>query len=329
MPSHREFAGRLEQLAAGFQHAQLLFTAIEADLFKRLEAPREVPDIAQQLRWPPRGTRMLLDGLVALGLLEKRNGAYLNAPIASACLVEGGPHDQSHILRHKAYGRWKWMELPEAVRHGGPSDKAQEQKPPEERRAFILGMADIGRESAKQILEQVDLSPYTNMLDIGAGPGTYALTFLEAHEGMEATLFDLPDVIPIAQEQAEAAGLEDRVEFQAGDLTRDDFGGGYDFILVSNILHCFGADVNREVVGKCFDALESGGLLMLKDFFVEPGRTGPPFSLIFAVHMLLNTEAGDTYSTDEVAAWTQDAGFGPGERVDLTPQTRLWLVEKP
>jgi SAM-dependent methyltransferase len=145
---------------------------------------------------------------------------------------------------------------------------------------------------------------------------------------MRATIVDLPDVLPIAEQQARHAGLEERIAFQAGDLTCDPFRQGVDLILLSNIVHSYSFDQNRDLVKRCYEALVKGGMLIIKDFFVEPNRSGPPYSLVFALHMLLHTEAGDAYSTHDVAEWTTEAGFPPGKLVDLTPQSRLWLVTK-
>jgi hypothetical protein len=44
--------------------------------------------------------------------------------------------------------------------------------------------------------------------------------------------------------------------------------------------------------------------------------------------MLVHTDAGDTYSREEVASWTDSAGFAPGAFHELTPQSGLWIVEK-
>lgn len=318
----------LHKLTDGYQQAQIVFTAVEAGIFALLEEPRTTESVAETLGWHPRGARMLLDGLVALKLVAKKDGAYHNTTVATQCLVPGSPGDQTHILQHRANCREGWSRLDEAVRKGGTVLDERRERSPEELRAFICGMADVARQSAKAILEEVDLSPYRRVLDLGAGPGTYAITFLQAHPEMRATLFDLAEVIPIAREQVAEAGLLDRVEFVAGDLTCDALGTGYDLVLVSNIIHSLGSDANRELIRKCYDAIDSDGMLIIKDFLLDPDRTGPPFGLTFALNMLVHTESGDTYTVDDVAEWTSAAGFAPGRFVAPNAYTRLWLAHK-
>ncbi|MBI2431724.1 MAG: methyltransferase domain-containing protein [Candidatus Hydrogenedentes bacterium] len=319
----------LDGLTSGYQRAQVVFTALRAGVFEHLKHPIPAEALAHALGWSPRGTRMLLDALLAVGVVSKHNGQYRNGPVAEQCLIAGAPEDQRHILLHKANGYERWARLEEAVRTGTAPPRAQPQRSPEELRAFICGMADIARISAQQLLAAVDLSGHRFLLDLGTGPGTYAVTLLQRYPRMRALLFDLPEVLPITREQVHKADLAPRVEFVAGDMTRDEFPPGYDLVLLSNIIHSFGPVVNRDLVRRCFTGMASGGRLIIKDFLVDPQRSGPPFSLMFALQMLLNTDGGDVYSTADVEAWTNAAGFVEGEFRDLTEQTRLWIVRKP
>ncbi len=322
-----ELVRQVDAISAGFQRSQILFTALRANVFSHLEEARTAEEVASALDWSPRGTRMLLDGLVALELLRKDNGRYQNGDAASQCLVPGAPLDQTHILTHKANGWNSWAQLGEVVRTG--EGLPRKPRSEDQLRAFICGMNDIAKESAKGMVEAIDLSRYRHVLDVGGGPASYSIAFLKAHPEMRATVFDMPEVVPIGREQAKKACLADRIDFVPGDLTTDPLGAGYDLVLISNIIHSFSGEMNRTLVQKSFDALEPGGMLIIKDFLLDAERTGPAFSLIFALHMLLHTEGGDTYTVDEVGGWTQDAGFAPGELADLTPQTRLWLAKKP
>lgn len=322
-----EFMRRLDAIAGGFQRAKVLFTALSGGVFFLLETPMRAEEAAQKLGWDPRGTRMLLNGLIALELVDKdAQGRYHNAPIAAECLIPGAPMDQTHILSHKANGWDAWSQLDELVRTGKPYPRGSRGN--EELRAFICGMKNIAAESAKAMVEAVDISAFRNMLDVGGGPGTYSHACLRKTPGMRATVFDLPEVIPITKEEAASAGLLDRMDFVEGDMTKDALGSGYDLVLLSNIIHSFGPEMNRLLVKKCFDALIPGGMLIVKDFLLDPDGKGPAFSLMFALHMFVHTEAGDTFSVDTVREWTRDAGFQEGKLLDLTPQTRMWLVTK-
>lgn len=323
------YLDKISNITSGYMRSQILFVANEGGVFPLLEEPRTAPEVAESLGWDGRGTRMLLDGLVALELVEKQDGRYRNGDAASACLVPGKPGYQGYYLRHQR-GSWDtWAKLDDAVKTGGAAQVNRPERTPEQLRNFILAMAELGRLSAEQMADAVDFSPYRHVLDLGGGPGTYSIVLLRRYPEMRATVLDRPAVIEIAKEQVRRAGLEDRFNYIAGDFLEVDFEQGYDLILLSNIIHMLSPEANRTLVAKCFEALEPGGALVIKDFLVDEDRSGPAFSLVFALHMLVNTGQGDTYPVSEVAAWTGDAGFEPGELVEQTPQTRLWVVKKP
>lgn len=324
----REWTGHISTIANAYKKSAILFTAFNSGIFDLLEREAGAGEIAASLGWSERGTAMLLDGLVALELLEKHSGKYRNTPSASACLVRNGEAYQGNILRH-SQGSWDaWSHLEDRVRTGTcPPD--EERWKDQSLRDFILGMSNIAKLSAQEVLQAVDLSGFSHVLDLAGGPGTYAIAFLNAHARMRATLFDRPDVVEIACEQVAAAGLEDRFSYIAGDCLIDAIGQGYDLVLMSNLIHSFSDSENASLVEKVFDALAPGGAIIIKDFILENDRSGPAFSLIFALHMLVHTPGGNTYSYDEIGRWTDQAGFEKGRALALTPQTRLWIARKP
>jgi ubiquinone/menaquinone biosynthesis C-methylase UbiE len=312
-----------------YRRSRILYVALEADIFSRLETSVNADTVATELGWSPRGTRMLLDGLVALELVTQTNGQYRNAPITSQCLVPDGPHFQGHIIRHLLGSYDTYVQLEEAIRTGEPVSPGTTSRTSGELRDFILGMADLGRPIAQAILDTVDLSPYHHVLDLAGGPGAFSIAFLERHSAMRATLMDRPDVVAIAREQTDHAGLTNRFAFLEGNVLRDNLGAGYDLLLVSNLIHVYDEPTNRALFKRCHAALEPGGLLVINDFLVENDRSGPPDALLFALHMLIHTSTyGDTYTFDQVAAWTSEAGFINGRAVRQTLGPRLWLASR-
>lgn len=324
----RDWTGNINTISNGYKKSQILFTALNAGLFDMLETCKSASDIAHTLNWSERGIAMLLDGLVALELIEKSEGHYKNTPMASACLVTGGIAYQGDILHHNANSWNSWEALPERVRTG-TGEPQGENRTGKALRSFILGMNNIAKLSASELMEVADLSRYGSVLDLAGGPATYSIAFLQKYPALKATLFDKPEVIEIAREQVLQAGLDNRFSFLPGDCLTDDLGNGYDLIFMSNIIHSFSNEDNQRLVRRAFEALMPGGTLIIKDFILENDRSGPAFSLIFALHMLVHTPAGNTYTFEEVQSWTDAAGFNPGRALPMTPQTRLWLTDKP
>lgn len=328
MQEMMELMGQVNTIANAYKRSQILFTALDGNVFTLLDQPATAAFVAEKTGWSLRGTAMLLDGLVAINLVTKKDGAYRNGEAASACLVPGAPAWQGDILRHTQASWPAWAELPKCVATGDCSDVREHELSGVALRNFILGMDNVASFSAPEVLRAVDLSRYTSMLDLAGGPATYSAVFLKAHAQLRATLFDRAAVIALAREKVVAAGLQDRFSYITGDCLSDDYGGPYDLIFLSNIVHSFSPEQNAAVVRRAYDALAPGGSIIIKDFIVDNDRSGPAWSLIFSLHMLVHTPGGGTYSFEEVEGWTDRAGFLPGRAVSVTQQTRLWIADK-
>lgn len=316
-------------MATAYRQSQLLFTALRAGVFDQLENPLTAAEMARALQWEERSARVLLDALTAVELLEKHGGRYQNGVIASSCLVKGAKDYQGHIIQHAAHSWASYQGMEEAMKTGGPPDGPRRERTTAELRSFILGMDDIGRGSAQQLAKAVDFSKYSHLLDLGGGPATYSMILVSTYPRLRATLFDRPEVIEIAREQVAGANLTGRIDFIPGDFMGDPLGAGYDVILVSNIIHSYGPDENRALVRKCAEALSPGGVLVVKDFFPDDERSGPPFALLFALHMFLHTEQGGTYTLSEVASWTREVGLEDGELIPVAVNSGAWIAHKP
>lgn len=318
----------LNDIGSAFMKSQVLLVANYYDLFTRIgEHCLTVDDVAQLLGTDRRATRMLLDALVGLEYLEKQDGSYKNSDVSKRLLVRGSDFYQGDSLRHR-YRQWfNWSALREVMKTGSPPDTLVTEYPePEEHRTrdFALFMANSGRLKAEQLAEQLDIQDTKLLLDLGGGPGAYACAFARKNPDLRVVVYDTPDVCAFAEEQISLAGLSGRVTTLAGDFLTDDLGVGYDLIFVSNIVHIHAPDQIRSILSKCFESLIPGGRIMVKDFFMKEDRSGSLFSLLFAINMLVRTQAGDTYTFDQIEREMVEAGFTSLKRVPFTEQS--WLI---
>ena len=170
-------------------------------------------------------------------------------------------------------------------------------------------MRNLAEQSVPALLERLDLSPYRSLLDLGGGPATYSIAFCRQYPNLRATVFDLPEAAVWGRQNVAEAGLSDRIAFREGDFHVDPLGEGYDFVLISSIIHSYPPALNRALLERCAAALAPGGVVAVKDFFVAPDRSGPVFSLLFGINMLVNTDGGDVFSREEVREWLAGAGL--------------------
>ena len=155
------------------------------------------------------------------------------------------------------------------------------------------------------------------LVDVGGGSGAYAIAFAQANPALTAVVLDLPTVLPIAESHIGDADLAKRVTTRAGDLRRDDFGRDFDLVFLSSICHMLGPDGNRDLLARSARALAPGGRVVIQDFILEPDRTRPRQAVLFAINMLVGTEAGGTYSEEEYASWLTAAGLTGVRRIRL------------
>jgi ubiquinone/menaquinone biosynthesis C-methylase UbiE len=160
-----------------------------------------------------------------------------------------------------------------------------------------------------KIADAFDSRAYHTLLDVGGGSGAYTIAFLKNSPQLRAVVFDLKNVIPITQEKIREAGVEDRVTFVEGDFYKDPLPVGCDLALLSAIIHQNSPEQNLSLYRKIYRALRSGGALLIRDHIMDATRTRPPAGALFALNMLVNTPAGDTYTFGEVKEALESAGF--------------------
>lgn len=299
-------------LAGGFQRSRVLLTAHELDLFSELrDGSKSSSEVARARGIAERATERLMNALCAMGLLEKKDGRFSNTPSASQFLVKGNP-DYLAGLMHMVHLWETWSTLTAAVRQGrSVIDRAKSvnERGAEWLRAFIAAMHWRACQHAPGVVGLLDLSGVSRVLDVGAGSAAYAMAFVRARDGITAVAFDLPNVIPLTQRYIRQAGLQDRVETAEGDYDVDPLGSGFDLVFLSAIIHSSSPSGNRRLIGKAAAAAAPQGEVVVQDFIVDEDRTGPPFAALFALNMLVGTEAGDTYTESEVRQWMEEAGL--------------------
>jgi (2Fe-2S) ferredoxin/SAM-dependent methyltransferase len=313
-------------LIRSFQESRTILTAIELDLFTAVGAGATAGEAGGRIGADARATGMLLNGLCAMRLLTKADGVFHNTPLSRRFFVAGSPDYARDSLMHSVNLWTRWSTLTECVRAGTAVSRTEStDRGTDWSRFFIAAMNRNARERAPLVLRAVGAEGKRRMLDVGGGSAAYTIAFCRANSSMEAEVLDLPEVTPLTRQYIEQAGLVGRIKVRAADLLRDTFGSGFDFVLVSQVCHSLSEDQNLELVKKCHAALAPGGLLAIQEFILEADKTGPKWSALFALNMLVGTSAGNTYSEDEYDAWLKAAGFQAVRRVHLPGPSGLIL----
>jgi hypothetical protein len=306
-PQELPSAVRLMELSTGFWAFKTLAAAHELDLFSHLAggAGITVAELAEALGLHLRPAEMLLTGCAALGLLEKTDGRYRNTPLSEAYLVRGNPYYFGGFVQmadKRLYAGWG--RLTEALRTNRPTtwDPAIQSSlfdgaDPTMLAVFWEAMHSLSTMSARKLGEAVDFSGFRRLLDIGGGSGAYDIELCKQYGELRATALDLPHVAKIAKGKVAEAGLTGRIETIGGDFF-EQLPKDHDVHLLSMILHDWDETKNRALVRRSFEALPSGGAVIISELLVNDEKTGPAPAALMSLNMLIETE-GRNYTPAE------------------------------
>ena len=330
----REKAGmlpdHLDQMIRGYMPSRCILTALELDIFTAVGDGANAEQIGTKIHANARAAGMLLNALVALGLLSKSGDDYKNTPESARFFVQGSKDNHRNGLLHTANIWHRWSTLTDAVRSGTRVPISRDDNP-EWTRNFIAGMQRNAKDRAPLVVKALGTAPATatsnsnvrRILDLGGGSGAYSIAFAKASPDMQCEILDLPEVVPLTAEYVRQAGVSAQVSLRAGDMLQDDFGSGYDLIMLNAICHMFSEEQNREIFRRAHQALAPNGRLVVQDFILNPEKTGPQHAALFSLNMLVSTEAGASYSEPEYTHWMKAAGFTEVCRINLPGPSSL------
>ncbi len=254
--------GLIMRLALAYRSSMVLFAAAELDLFTPLaEGPLSAAQLAARHGAQQEPLRLLLDACTAEGLLTRDGDRFANTEVANAFLVRGRPGYIAHGLKFAEDLYPAWGRLADAVRHGNPTMEPEsvlgEDK--EKTRAFVYAMHERARGMSAVLPHGADFSGRTRLLDVGGGPGTYAIALIRQTPGLTATILDRPGVLEVTREIVESHGCSDKITLLPGDYLTSPFGTGYDAALLSGMMHRETPEHCQLLLRKAAAALEPGG----------------------------------------------------------------------
>lgn len=303
-----------------------MLTGIELNVFAAIGDGATAGQVAGKIGTDARATEMLLNALVAIGMLTKGDGVFHCTRVTARYFGGKSPDDARAAMMHTVHLWERWSTLTECVRAGTSVARREAAEARDHwTEAFIAAMHRNARARAPQVVKAVGVQGARRMLDVGGGSGAYSIAFAQANVDLQVELLDLPGVLPIAQRHIEEAGLGARIKTRAGDLRTDLLGEGFNVILVSAICHMLGPEGNRDLLKRCHAALASEGRVVISDFILEADKTAPKHAALFALNMLVGTRDGSSYSENEYGGWLSEAGFRNVSRMRLPGPAHLMV----
>ena len=247
------------------QKTEILELALELKIFKLIEENiNTIFIISSKININEHKTKILLDSLVFMELLEINQDKYLNTKFAKEAFIYGTSSYCGDVFLHRKQLAENGKKMMKSI--------FEEKKELEE-----IKIAKLWANASKKFLKQeqknliapmaVDIiknlkgfSSLNKMLDLGCSSGVIGLEITKNHPNIKTTLFDYEEVTNITKEHINEYNLQNRVFVLSGDIEKNDIGKNYDLIWCSNIFYFF--KDKKEVIKKIYDALNPNGILV-------------------------------------------------------------------
>jgi len=319
VPPVKDMVRNLREISSGFERGQIFYSAVELNIFTLLKEPRTVGELADQLHTAPALTEKVLKALSSIGLLQQEQQRYRTAEAFYPFLVKGEPYF-ARYLQHSVEARKYWMGLLDIMIKGPEPRKEQNGfKVEREWVDYIARYALLGRLQAtvRAISLQPEFRSSRRVMDLGGCHGLFAIAIAQEDEGIEAWVFDRPEVVGITEEYIAAHGMQGRVRTMAGDFTKDDIGSGYDIVL--GLCSIGGpTEENRGTYEKVVRSLNPGGLFVLSDFTLDDDGKGPLQLIIWDMESLMTGGECRRLTHRELAERLGEHGLAVTDMIDMS-----------
>ena len=318
----------------GYQRTQALKTGIELGVFTAIaEGKTAAKQIASACAASERGTRILCDFLVIMGFLTKTREEYGLTADSAMFLDRNSPAYLGSITDFILSPHLvdNFNHLTETVKKGSAAGETKPLEPDHPMWVkFARAMAPMMAMPSQLMARLVDpaADEKLRVLDIAAGHGLYGIAFAKNNPQVEVTALDWPNVLEVARENAQAAGVSDRFHVKPGSAFEVDYGAGYDLVLLPNFLHHFDKQTCETLLRKVYASLAQDGRAVTLEFVPNEDRVTPPQAAAFSMTMLGVTPGGDAYTFAELDQMFKAAGFAQNEMHELPPTIERVVISR-
>jgi hypothetical protein len=324
-----------------------IVAAEEAGIFAMLaETPASAAEVAARLGFDERATRITLRLLVALRLLLLRDGRHHLADETRVYLVKGSPWYWAPMAS-VAVSEWHRERLRQKLQQRDSDQVAGPEGTPlvthEGRATDDWAAGHVSLERAGEVAARMhahslpaavgvarlyDFRGVARVLDVGGGSGCFMIAAAQAHAQLRCTVMELPAMCEVARTYIDAGGVADRVDLSAVDMFRQPWPRGYDALFFSNIWHDWNVRTCQWLAARAFEALPSGGRILLHEMLLDDDGAGPLTAAAFSMMMLLATQ-GQQFTLRELTDILEGAGFTAVDVLSTHPYYSLVSAFKP
>jgi len=301
------------ETANSYQKSAALKTAVELEIFTLIGEGATAQDLARRSGASQRGIRVLCDFLVIHGFLQKQADTYKNTADSAVFLNKTSPaylgSAVEFLLSHELMSSFD--HLTETVRKGTFISEGLIAPENPVWVTFARSMTALTASVADQLtkLTSVREDKTIRVLDIAAGHGMFGIAFARRYPKAQIYALDWQNVLQLAEENAEKAGVRERFHKIPGSAFDVELGTDCEVALITNFLHHFDRETCVQFLRRIYTALGPEGKAITLEFVPNDDRVTPKLAASFAMIMMAETPGGDAYTFRELERMHLDAGF--------------------
>ena len=295
----------------GMPTARAMQVGQRVGVFRELAGgPATAAELSERLGLRVEGTKLLCDTLCATGVLRLRGGERYALTRAARKWLDPGSDSYVGGFLEDTWHYWDWWKgLEDLVRDGRAVSMHDRPADDPYWRSYMQGQYELARLSSSAVARAVRLQDgATSVLDVAGGHGEFSMALCRRHDGLHATIVDLPGSAQAGRDIVASAGMSDRVRHVAEDMFEADYGGPHDGALCFNIVHHLTPEQARTLFARIASALRPGAPLCVLDLYTRDRGEHPDTGAFLGLFFHL-TSGADTYSAAEVSEWLRESGF--------------------
>lgn len=318
----------LKGMINSYKLTYLIISANDMGVFNCLsKQAKTLLQISKELEIEENRIEPILNALVFHKIISKdERGFYLDE--YNDVLNKNLEYNQLGYINFAQTMMKKYQNLERAVRDKGVATNNFKELTENNTERFMKGMEANATLQAKFIAENFNFENH-NILDVGAGAGTYLITVAKKYNTVTGKMIDLPEIVKIQNKKIEEEQLEKRIISEECNYNINFPMEEYDDVFLFAVAHQEQSENLNKLLSNIYNVLKLGGRLFLTSFFLNEDKISPEFSVQFAVEMLMNSDNGKVYTHTEIKNLISKNKFKEIERIDNIPSpATLYIARK-
>ena len=289
-----------------------------------------IPEIAERVKLPIYGVRVLLESGLGLNLVLVNDKKYTLGKTGYFILHDPLTKINMDFVQDVNYKGLFYLD--ESIQTGKPAGLKEfgewqtiyeglSKLPEHVQKSWFAFDHYFSDDAFPKVLPLVYKNGVKKVLDIGGNTGKWAVASVNFSPDIQLTIMDLPGQLNVAKEKVQALGLTERISFLPVNILDESiqFPKNFDVIWMSQFLDCFSETEIISILKRCHDALDDNGrVIILEPFWDKQKFEIASFCLQQTSIYFTALANGNSqmYSAETFYACIENAGFTIEEEIN-------------